>query len=170
MDRDPSDIVVIPVINSDDPTELSIFLDKSLSDVFDARTCTCFKVDEKEKILQIIETAFGGYGGAKSPAPPNSSADSPPHPLCSPAPTHLQPPDAFNMQVQAMLHQAKNETKTKLRVPHSLDSTTIPDVPSLTEEEKPLSPQVSCIKPPPTEDQRFLAITPAPFNHRTEHD
>ena len=61
MGGKPSDIVILPVIDSSDETELATFLEASLSLEFDARDCDCHVAQEKDKILTIIETAFGGY-------------------------------------------------------------------------------------------------------------
>ena len=60
MGGKPSDIIILPAIDGEQD-ELASLLDTSLSREFDARNCDCHVPEEKEKILTIIETAFGGY-------------------------------------------------------------------------------------------------------------
>ena len=55
-----SDISILPVMGGEAEEAVSL-LDTSLLQDFDARECNCFVVEEKEKILPSIKTAFGGF-------------------------------------------------------------------------------------------------------------
>ena len=63
MGGKPSNIVILPVAEDgeQDRDELAALSDTTLLQGFDARTCDCFVQEEREKILTIIATAFGGF-------------------------------------------------------------------------------------------------------------